>query len=236
MEKRAILFDIDGTLIDSNDAHVEAWHRAFASEGYSFSRRAIHAQVGKGGDNLIPSLVPDATDEVQERLAAAEGDIYKREFMPKVEPFDGARQVLKRLADRGHMLVLASSASRAEVDHYIDLLDADGVIAGTTSRDDVAHSKPCPDIFAAALGLTGVPAANAIVIGDTPYDVLAARRAGIDAIAVLSGGFAREELACCAPVAIYESVGELDQDYEQSPLTRTRAIGPNTKTEAPELT
>src|SRR4051794_41054416 len=105
MQNRAILFDIDGTLVDSNDAHVEAWQRAFAANGYSFTRTEIHAQVGKGGDNLAPSLLPDVPAEIQERLAEAEGDIYKREFMPLVEPFEGVREVLKRLAERGHTLV-----------------------------------------------------------------------------------------------------------------------------------
>jgi HAD superfamily hydrolase (TIGR01549 family) len=224
MQKRAILFDIDGTLVDSNDAHVEAWHRAFAAEGYVFSRTEIHAQVGKGGDNLVPSLLPGVSVEMQERLAEAEGEIYRREFMPQVEPFKGASEVLKRLAERGHTLVLASSASRAEVDYYVDLLDADGLITGTTSKDDVRHSKPCPDIFAAALALTGGPAANAIVVGDTPYDVLAARRAGIGAIAVLSGGFAREELASCDPVAIYASVADLECNYEISPLATDQIV------------
>jgi HAD superfamily hydrolase (TIGR01549 family) len=178
MEKPAILFDIDGTLVDSNDAHVEAWQRAFAAEGYSFGRTEVHAQVGKGGDNLVPSLLPDVSVEIQERLAATESEIYMREFMRQVEPFEGAREVLKSLAERGHTVVLASSASRAEVDYYIDLLDADGFISGTTSKDDVRRSKPCPDIFTAALALTGRPAASAIVIGDTPYDMVAARRAG----------------------------------------------------------
>src|SRR5213595_1990149 len=105
MLKRAILFDIHGTLVDSNEAHVEAWRRAFAAEGYSFSRGDIHAQIGKGGDNLVPSLLPDIPAEIQERLAQAEGDIYKREFMPQVEPFEGATEVLRRLAERGHTLV-----------------------------------------------------------------------------------------------------------------------------------
>jgi HAD superfamily hydrolase (TIGR01509 family) len=157
-------------------------------------------------------------------LAEAEGEIYRREFMPQVEPFEGASEVLKRLAGRGHTLVLASSASREEVDYYVDLLDADGLITGTTSKDDVRHSKPCPDIFAAALALTGGPAANAIVVGDTPYDVLAARRAGIEAIAVLSGGFAREELASCDPVAIYASVADLECNYESSPLATDQIV------------
>jgi HAD superfamily hydrolase (TIGR01549 family) len=224
MPKRAILFDIDGTLVDSNDAHVLAWQRAFAAKGYAFSRTAIHAQVGKGGDNLIPSLLPEVSADVQERIAAAEGEFYKDNFMRQVEPFEGVSEVLKRLAERGHTLVLASSASRAEVDYYVDLLNADGLITGTTSRDDVRHSKPCPDIFAAALGLTGGPAADAIVIGDTPYDVLAARRAGIDAIAVLSGGFSRDDLASCDPITIYEGVWELERDYEKSPLAMEPAV------------
>jgi len=224
MQKRAILFDIDGTLVDSNDAHVEAWQRAFAASGYSFSRTEIHAQVGKGGDNLVPSLLPDVPAEIQERLADREGEIYKREFMPLVEPFEGVREVLKRLAERGHTLVLASSASGAEVDYYVDLLDADGLITGTTSKDDVRHSKPCPDIFAAALELTGGAAAAAIVVGDTPYDVLAARRAGIDAVAVLSGGFPQDELEACCPLAIYESVAELERHYEDSPLAAEWAV------------
>src|SRR5205085_11638748 len=102
MQTRAILFDIDGTLVDSNDDHVEAWHRAFLQEGFSFSRSEIHAQIGKGGDNLVPSLLPDVSSEIHGRLSTAQGDIYKREFLRRVEPFDGAKEVLSRLAHRGH--------------------------------------------------------------------------------------------------------------------------------------
>ena len=218
MQKHAILFDIDGTLVDSNDAHVDAWRRAFASEGYVFSRSQIHAQIGKGGDNLVPSLVPGVATDVERRLSAAEGEIFKREFLGRVEPFAGARETLKRLAQLGHTLALASSASRAEVEYYVDLLDADGLLTATTSRDDVASSKPCPDIFAAALALTGRTPERAIVVGDSPYDIIAARRRGIDAIAVLSGGFDREELALCGPLAIYQAVDELGAKYESSPL------------------
>lgn len=220
MLKRAILFDIDGTLIDSNDAHVEAWRRAFATAGYSFGRTEIHAQIGKGGDNLVPSLLPEASADLQTTLTQAQGEIYKREFISEVQPFGGVREFLKRLAARGHTLVLASSASRAEVDYYVDLLDADGVITGSTSKDDVAHSKPCADIFESALQLTGSAAGNAIVIGDTPYDIIAARRAGVDGIAVLSGGFAFEELVACRPAGIYDDVLELEANYDQSVLAR----------------
>lgn len=218
MHKRAILFDIDGTLVDSNDAHVEAWQRAFAAEGHRFSRSEIHDQIGKGGDNLVPSMLPDADADTIARLSRAEGEIYKRDYMPSVVPFDGAGQILRRLVERGHTLVLASSASRAEVDFDVSLLDAEGLLTGSTSKDDVAASKPCADIFVAALELTGSGPDNAVVIGDTPCDVLAARRAGIDAIALLSGGFEREQLAACEPIAIYENVEQLEAEYARSPI------------------
>lgn len=219
MHKRAILLDIDGTLVDSNDAHVEAWQRAFATEGHMFSRTQIHAQIGKGGDNLVPSLLPDANADEVARLGRVEGEIYKRDFLPQVVPFGGARQVLRRLAMRGHTLVLASSASRAEVDHYVDLLDAEGLLTGTTSKDDVKASKPCADIFVAALEHTGGPADSAVVIGDTPYDIVAAQRAGIEAIGLLSGGFSHDELADCGPLAIYDGIADLDSEYANSPLS-----------------
>jgi len=218
MRKRAILFDIDGTLVDSNDAHVDAWQRAFAEHGHVFSRSEIHAQVGKGGDNLVPSLLPDVPEGIQQQIAQAEGEIYKREYLSRVEPFAQAQEALKQLVDRGHTLVLASSASRAEVDHYVALLDAEGLLSGTTSKDDVERSKPCPDIFTAALDQTGGLAESAIIIGDTPYDVIAAHRAGINAIAVLSGGFDEEELRSCGPLAIYRDVADLIANYETSPL------------------
>jgi HAD superfamily hydrolase (TIGR01509 family) len=221
MRKCAILFDIDGTLVDSNDAHVDAWQRAFAAEGYAFSRSEIHKQIGKGGDNLVPSMLPDVDDETAERLAQAEGSIYRRDFLRTVEPFAGSRQVLKRMVERGHTIVLASSASRVEVDHYIGLLDAEGLLSGTTSKDDVASSKPCPDIFEAALELTGRTAEDAIVIGDTPYDIIAARKTGIKAIALLSGGFERSDLEVCGPLRIYRDIAELDANYETSPLVRS---------------
>jgi HAD superfamily hydrolase (TIGR01509 family) len=218
MHKRAILLDIDGTLVDSNDAHVEAWQRAFAAEGHVFNRSQIHSEIGKGRDNLIPSLLPGANTDAIERLGHAAGELYQRDYMPNVAPFHGATQILRRLARRGHTVVLASSASRAEVAYYVNLLDAEGLITGTTSKDDVAASKPCADIFLAALGLTGGAAERAVVIGDTPYDIIAARRAGINAIALLSGGFEREKLASYEPLAIYQNIQELDSEYANSPL------------------
>ncbi len=218
MHKQAILFDIDGTLVDSNDAHVEAWWRAFAAEGHEIARWAIHEQIGKGADNLLPSLLPDSPDDVRDRLARAHGDIYKGEYLPRVQPFPGAREILVKAVASGQKVVLASSASREELDHYVQLLHAGDLLTATTSKDEVEHSKPSADIFASALERTGHAAQDAIVIGDTPYDMAAARGAGVDAIAVLSGGFSEETLRACAPVAVYDNVGEILAHYESSPL------------------
>lgn len=218
MPKRAIFFDIDGTLVDSNEAHVDAWCEAFAREGYPFRRSDIHEQVGKGGDNLVPSLLPDAPEEVRERIDHAHGEIYKRNYLPKVQPFSGARDLLLKAKDAGKTVVLASSASRPEVDHYVRLLDAADIIDGATSKDDVGHSKPCPDIFESAAKTAAVEPREAIVVGDTPYDIIAARRSGVDTIALRSGGFPEEELRDERPLAIYDDVAALLADFDRSPI------------------
>lgn len=218
MAKRAVLFDIDGTLVDSNDAHVEAWCRAFAQEGFHFDRATIHAQVGKGGDNLVPSLIPDAPEEVQARVDHAHGEIFKRDYLPGVKPFPHARDLLERTSTAGKAVVLASSASRPEVDHYIGLLDAGDIIDGATSKDDVGHSKPCPDIFQAALKQAKVGTGEAIVVGDTPYDIRAADRSGLGTIALRSGGFPQSVLEAESPVAIYEDAADLLANFGSSPI------------------
>lgn len=220
MPKRAVLFDIDGTLVDSNDAHVQAWCGAFAAEGFHFDRATIHAQVGKGGDNLVPSLIPDAPEEVQERVDRAHGEIYKRDYLGNVRPFPHARDLLLKASEAEKKVVLASSASRPELEHYVRLLDAGEIIDGATSRDDVGHSKPCPDIFEAALKQLQVASGEAIVVGDTPYDIRAARRAGVDTVALRSGGFPENVLEAESPVAIYDDAGDLLAEFANSPICR----------------
>jgi HAD superfamily hydrolase (TIGR01549 family) len=220
MPKKAILFDIDGTLVDSNEAHVDAWCKAFAKEGLRLDRAAIHEQIGKGGDNLVPSLLPHAPQDVRTRVEQAHGEIFKREHLHRVEPFRDARELLLRTKDAGRLVVLASSASRAELDHYVELLDAGDIIAAATSNDDVRHSKPCPDIFEAAVKQAGVEPDHALAVGDTPYDIIAARRSGVQTIAVRSGGFADEELERETPLAIYDDVASLLAAFDISPISR----------------
>ncbi|HEY0325083.1 MAG TPA: HAD family hydrolase, partial [Allosphingosinicella sp.] len=178
---RAILFDLDGTLVDTNDLHVEAWDRAFREHGHVFSRNQIRSQIGKGGDNLVPSLLPDASEEEREAIDRRHGEIYKSELMPKARPFPRASDLLRRTREAGLQVILASSAGREEVDHYVELLGRN-LISFTTSKDDVEASKPCPDIFEAALKKGGLRPEEAIVVGDTPYDVIAAKRAGLKSV------------------------------------------------------
>ena len=218
MPIKAILFDIDGTLVDSNDLHVLAWEEAFAREGHRFDRQQLHDQIGKGADNLVPTLLPGSDEATAERLGDAHGAIFKTRYLDTVKPFPRAHDLLAHAHGLGQTLVLASSASKAELDHYLDLLDARALITATTSIDDVKDSKPAPDIFSTALGkLHGVDAGEAVVIGDTPYDVESAGKCGIRTIGLRSGGFPDEALG--GAVAIYDDVAALLAGYAESPLS-----------------
>lgn len=219
MPIKAILFDIDGTLIDSNDLHVLACEEAFAGIGARLDRQAIHDQIGKGTDMLVPSLLPDLDEDGVTRLGEAHGRIFKENYLDRAKPFARAHDLLAHAHGLGQSVVLASSASRNELDHYLDLLGVRDLVAETTSGDDVARTKPAPDIFAAALDkLPDTPADAVIVVGDTPYDIEAAGRCGIAAVAVRSGGFADEALTRAGAVAIYDDVAALLADYAGSPL------------------
>lgn len=218
MQIKAILFDIDGTLVDSNDLHVTAWDQVFRDAGHSFERAALHEHIGKGGDKYVPALLPDSNEEEQQQLREAHKRLFTGRYIEQVKAFPGARDLLTRTRDSGRKVVLASSASGEELEAHLRTLGADGIVDETTSADDVEASKPSPDIFQAAADKAGVTGAEAIVVGDTPYDVEAARRCGIDTVAVRSGGFPDEALG--GAVAIYDDVGALLADFDESPLNR----------------
>ncbi len=215
----AVLFDIDGTLVDSNDHHVIAWEEAFAGIDARFDRQTIHDQIGKGTDMLVPTLLPDLDEKAQAALGEAHGKVFKARFLNEVKPFPGAHDLLRRTHAAGVRVVLASSASEEELDHYLALLGARELVAETTSADDVENTKPAPDIFATALKKIGSPPPHeVIVVGDTPYDLEAAAKCGITAVAVRSGGFADDALTQAGAVAMYDDVAALLRDYDRSPL------------------
>jgi len=217
----AIFFDIDGTLIDSNDQHVTAWQEALAAAGASFSRQAIHDQIGKGADMLLPALLPDLDEAARKELADARGKLFKDRLLSDVKPFPLAHELLRHAAQAGQPVVLASSASREEVDHHLDLLDAHRIVSFTTSADDVEHSKPAPDIFAHALKkVAPLGPDEVLVVGDTPYDVTAAQGCGIAAIGLRSGQFPDEALRDAGAIALYDDAAALLTGYDGSPLGR----------------
>ncbi|WP_174298523.1 HAD family hydrolase [Sphingomonas bacterium] len=221
MSIKAVLFDIDGTLVDSNDLHVLAWQEAFAAVGAKFDRQRIHDQIGKGTDMLVPALLPYADAATQEALGEAHGAIFKAKFIDRVRPFHRAHDLLAHARSLGQRVALASSAAKAELDHYLDLLDARELVEVTTSSDDVRQTKPAPDIFATALSkLIDVDPSEAFVVGDTPYDVEAALKAGIAAIAVRSGKFSDDVLRQAGAAAVYNDAAALLAHYGSSPLGR----------------
>jgi membrane protein len=216
----AVLLDIDGTLVDSNEFHVIAWHRAFQEANTRVAPELIQKQIGKGADMLIPALAPDLPQTTREAIAKRHGEIFKTEFLPQVEAFPSAHDLIAVLHRSGREVVLASSADQAEVDHYVQLLDVKDLLRATTSADDVENSKPAGDIFASALQKTSSKAPDrAIAIGDTPYDAIAAAKCGIRTIAVRSGGFTDDELLAGRPIALYEDVSDLFDSLPGSELS-----------------
>jgi HAD superfamily hydrolase (TIGR01509 family) len=215
---KAILFDLDGTLVDSNDRHVDAWNAVFRAAGHRFTRQQLHDLIGKGADNLVPSLLPGIAHEESARLEQAHGPIFKSRYLSSVKPFPGAHDLLLHCHRAGLKVVLATSASSEERDHYVDLLAIREIVDDSTTADDVEHTKPRPDIFQSALRKAGVTASEAVVVGDTPYDIAAARSAGLAAVAVRSGGFADRQLI--GAIAIYDGVAAILADFDRSPLGR----------------
>lgn len=216
---RAALFDVDGTLVDTNDLHTAAWREAFLHFGYDIAPGTIREQVGKGGDNLIPSLLPGLDGDSGEEIDSWRGELFKRDYLPRAVPFPCVRPLFERLVGDGVRIVLASSSSKVEVDFHLNLIGCSDLVSAVTTRDDVESSKPCPDIFAAALAkVAPLEADDAIVVGDTPWDVKAAAGAGLRTVAFLSGGFAETDLRQAGAAFVFGGAGDLLARYDRSPF------------------
>jgi HAD superfamily hydrolase (TIGR01509 family) len=214
---RAAILDIDGTLVDTNYQHAIAWYQAFRQNEIILPIWRIHRAIGMGGDQFVPHLIgEEKAEEVGDDIRAAEKPLYLN-MIEQVEPFEGARDFIVELKDAGHTVVLASSAKANELDHYLDLLDVREVVDAWTSSADVEQTKPEPDLVNAALEKAGTDV-EAVMVGDTPWDVEAAKRAGIDTITVMTGGFGADELLDAGALSVYESIAELRQKIADTPL------------------
>ncbi|HET7309709.1 MAG TPA: HAD family hydrolase [Mycobacteriales bacterium] len=215
-----ILFDVDGTLVDTNYLHVVAWSRALRANGHHVPMRKLHETVGQGADRFVETVLGHSSDAVSD----AHTDFYGP-FLHELTPFDGAAELLRVTKKAGLVVVLATSASAKEAQHLRDALDADDVIDEVTSKDDVEESKPDPDIVQTALDKAGLDAEQALFVGDTVWDVEAARRAGLDCVAVLSGGIPAHDLRDAGAVAIYRDVRHLLDEFDDSPLAKLVSAG-----------
>jgi HAD superfamily hydrolase (TIGR01509 family) len=213
------ILDIDGTLVDTNYHHTLAWYRAFRQHQIVLPIWRIHRHIGMGGDQMVEALTDERTEREQgDAIRAAESVLYA-ELMPEVERMDGSRELIEELGRRGHKVVFASSAKAYEVDHYLDLLEARELADGWTTSADVEETKPEPDLVKAALERGDSQSDEAVMVGDTPWDVRAAREAGVKTIAVLTGGFAEEELRDAGAAGVFESVRELCSALDRTPLS-----------------
>lgn len=217
---KAVIFDVDGTLLDSVDLHARAWQEAFAHFGKQIPYERMRYQIGKGGDQLMPVFLSEKELEAfGEKLEKYRGDLFKREYMSRVKAFPDVRELFERIERDGKHIALASSATGDELKVYKKIADIADLVDEETSKDDADKSKPHPDIFEAALARLGdPPVEQVVVIGDTPYDAEAAGKAGLRTIGFLCGGFPEEDLRAAGCFRIYEGAADLLARYDESPL------------------
>jgi HAD superfamily hydrolase (TIGR01549 family) len=218
---QAVIFDVDGTIVDSVDLHAEAWRVAFEKFGKNFPFHVIRRQIGKGSDQLLPVFFSkQELDQFGEDLDEYRSEIFKKDYLPRVQAFPRVRELFQRIKRDGKQIVLASSAKADELDVYKKIARIDDLSESETSSDDADRSKPYPDIFQAALArLKGVAPENAVVIGDTPYDAEAASKANLKTIGLLCGGWTEEELRRAGCGAIYRNAEDLLLNYDTHGLS-----------------
>ena len=216
----AVLFDVDGTLVDTNYLHAVTWWEAFRQYGHHVPMVRIHRAIGMGSDKLLDHLLPGDRDRaVDDELRSARTALYAP-YWPRLRAFDGAADLLRECAHRGLRVVLASSASEREMRALRDVLDAEDVLTAATSAGDAAESKPAPDILQIAVERAGVAADAAVFVGDTVWDVQACEKAGLACIALLTGGISSEELRDAGAVEIYDGPAELLESLPDSIIAR----------------
>lgn len=219
---RAILFDVDGTLVDTVDLHARCWQEALARYGKQVKFDKVRSQIGKGGDQLMPVfLSEEELERFGEELEHFRGELYRERYMPQARPFPGVLELFERLRRDGKRVVLASSGKEVEVKQYMKMLGVERSVDAFTTSDEAERSKPFPDIFSVAMRKAGVEdGGEVLVVGDSPFDIEAASRIHVPAVGVLCGGFQEVELKAAGAVALYKSPLDLLEQYERTPLGR----------------
>jgi HAD superfamily hydrolase (TIGR01509 family) len=214
---RGVLLDVDGTLVDSNDAHALAWEAAFADAGYAIAASRIRSLIGMGGAQLIEQLTGLAKSDRKHRaIASRRGEIFRTQWLPRVRPLTGARQLVLRLASEQYRFAIASSAQAEELEPLLAIADVEDLCATRITASDVERAKPDPDLIEVGVQRLGLERSQVVMIGDTPYDIAAARQAGVDTIGVTTGGFSAEQLA--GAVAVFDGPAGLLAGWDRSPL------------------
>ena len=223
---KAIIFDIDGTLVDSVDLHAKAWQEAFKKFGRDIPYEKVRSQIGKGGDQLMPVFFSDnELKEFGDEMEHYRSELFKKNYLPKVRAFPKVRELFQRILADGKQIALASSAKEDELEIYKRLAEIDDLIEAETSADDVAKSKPHPDVFQAALNrLQDIEVNQCMVVGDSPYDAEAAGKIKLQTVGVLCGGFPANELRLAGCIFISRDPADLLENYELSPLGATYSI------------
>ncbi|PJE98013.1 HAD family hydrolase [Streptomyces carminius] len=218
---RAVLFDVDGTLVDTTYLHTVAWWEALRQAGRRVPMSLIHRTIGMGSDQLLDRLLGEDHDPAEAGAVTAAHRTLYAEYWPRLAPLEGAAELLRACAERGWTVVLASSAHGDELAVMRRAVGADDVVAGATSSDDVEASKPAPDLVVSALDRAGVAPDRAVFVGDTVWDVAACERAGVPCLGVLSGGLTRQELLDAGAVEVYENPADLLARLDDSLLGRS---------------
>lgn len=230
-DPRGVILDVDGTLVDSNDAHARAWVEALAAFGHGVPFERVRPLIGMGGDKLLPALTGlDKESDEGTRISARRRQIFMRRYLPHIRPFPAVADLLRRMRSDGLQLVVASSAEEGELSELLKITGVPELFERRMSSNDARHSKPAPDIVQAALAQSGLPPTEAVMLGDTPYDVEAAGKAGVIGIALRCGGWSDDDLTGAA--AIYDDAAALLADWDASPLGR-RAVQTSPATPSP---
>lgn len=217
MRQRGVILDVDGTLVDSNDAHARAWVEALTEGGFDVPFERVRPLIGMGGDNLLPEVTGLAKETPEgKQMSTRWGEIFQEKYLPHLRPFPGSRDLVARMRAEGLHTVVASSAEREQLDTLLKLVEVTDLLDEVVSSSDAEHSKPAPDIVTVTLAKGRLAPDAAIMLGDTPYDIEAAGKAGVRTIALRCGGWPDRDLA--GAIAIYDDPADLLAHYDESPL------------------